>query len=98
MIFQTFLPPLLTPRSIPTIIAALILDVVGLLGLGLVVQDTFRRWPMRLKLMLVMIFLVELGQAGELVPSSVEYHWLIFNKPWSVRWYSPMAQKSWRHR
>src|SRR5260370_35246591 len=98
MIFQTLLPTLHMPPSIPTIIAALTLDVVGLPGLGLVVQDTFHRWPMRLKLMLVIILLVELGQAGELVPSSVEYHWLIFNKPWSVRWYSPVAQESWRYR
>ena len=60
-----FLLRLLIFHSLPTIVAALVLNVGGLLGLGLLARKAFRRWPVRLRATLVFIFLLEIGQTSE---------------------------------
>jgi len=56
---------LLIFHSLPTIVAALVLNVGGLLGLGLLARKAFRCWPVRLRVTLVFIFLLEIGQTSE---------------------------------
>ena len=60
-----FLLRLLIFHSLPTIVAALALNVGGLLGLGLLARKAFCRWPVRLRATLVFISFLEIGQTSE---------------------------------